>query len=287
MLSWPAYMKSLQDRFGFGQLGNPMKELVNLKQQGEVHSLKVESIFYKARSDYQEVLVFESSSYGKMLILNGIVQLTGKDVYAYREMITHLPLCSIPSPKTVLVVGGGDGGVLAEISRYSSAEHIDICEIDRMVIEVSKKFFLELAIGFEDPRVCFHVDPVGPVKELIEKPFFDTLARALRPGGVLCNMAESMRLHSVHYAWVSVPTYPSGVIGFLICSTERPIVDFLNPINPIEKLEGAYQHKRELRYYNSEMHKAAFSLPSFLKMELILLVDAHGAIQKEPVRIVD
>nr|KJB23788.1 hypothetical protein B456_004G115100 [Gossypium raimondii] len=263
---WFSESQSSSDKAGkMVYFNNPM-------WPGEAHSLKVESILYKASSDYQEVLVFE-----------------------------------------VLVVGGGDGGVLAEISRHSSVEHIDICEIDRMVIEVSKKFFPELAAGFEDPRVCLHVgdaveflrnvpegkydviivdssDPVGPAQELVEKPFFDTLARALRPGGVLCNMAESMWLHthliddmisicreifkgSVHYAWASVPTYPSGVIGFLICSTEGPAVDFLNPINPIEKLEGAHQHKRELRYYNSQMHKAAFSLPSFLKREVRLLCD--------------
>nr|KJB52600.1 hypothetical protein B456_008G269900 [Gossypium raimondii] len=124
---------------------------------GEAHSLKVESILFKEKSDYQEVLVFESSTYGKVLVLDGIVQLTEKDECAYQEMIAHLPLCSIPSPKTVLVVGGGDGGVLREISRHSSVEHIDICEIDKMVIDVSKKFFPELAVGFEDPRVDLHV----------------------------------------------------------------------------------------------------------------------------------
>ncbi|XP_039011015.1 spermine synthase-like [Hibiscus syriacus] len=239
---------------------------------GEAHCLKVESILYQAKSDYQEVLVFETSSYGKVLALDGIIQLTEKDEFAYQEMITHLPLCSIPSPKTVLVVGGGDGGVLRERSRHSSVEHIDICEIDRMVIEVSKKFFPALAAGFEDSRVFLHVgktkqsgfddvyhilqlivfscmiltaveflrhvpegkydaiivdssDPVGPAQELVKKPFFETIARALRPGGVLCNMAESMWLHthviddmvsicgeilkgSVHYACASVPTYP-------------------------------------------------------------------------------
>ncbi|KAK7856823.1 spermine synthase, partial [Quercus suber] len=207
-------------------------------------------------------------------------------------LLLHDFACWFSSSVLVLVVGGGDGGVLREIARHSSVEQIDICEIDKMVIDVSKKFFPELAVGFEDPRVHLYVgdaveflrnapegkydaiivdssDPVGPAQELVEKPFFDTAARALRPGGVLCNMAESMWLHthliqdmisicretfkgSVHYAWTSVPTYPSGVIGFLICSTEGPPVDFLNPINPIEKLEGALKHKRELRFYNSE-----------------------------------
>ncbi|KAG2399707.1 Spermine synthase [Vigna angularis] len=256
---------------------------------GEAHSIKVEKILYREKSDYQEVLVFESSTYGKVLVLDGIVQLTEKDECAYQEMIAHLPLCSIPSPKTVLVVGGGDGGVLREVSRHSSVEHIDICEIDQMVIDVSRKFFPDLAVGFEDSRVHLHVGD-GPAQELVEKPFFDTIAKALRSGGVLCNMAESMWLHthliqdmisicretfkgSVHYAWASVPTYPSGVIGFLLCATEGPPVDFVNPINPIEELEGANEHKRELRFYNSEMHSAAFALPGFLKREVSLLRD--------------
>ncbi|KAK8714782.1 hypothetical protein V6N13_042131 [Hibiscus sabdariffa] len=303
--------------------GRKMAYFNNPMWPGEAHSLKVENLLFKEKSDYQEVLVFESSTYGKVLVLDGIVQLTEKDECAYQEMIAHLPLCSIPSPKTVLVVGGGDGGVLREISRHSSVEHIDICEIDKMVIDASKLFFPELAVGFEDPRVHLHVgdaieflrhvpkgkydaivvdssDPVGPAQELVEKPFFETVAQALRPGGVLCNMAESMWLHthliedmisvcretfkgSVHYAWTSVPTYPSGVIGFLLCSTEGPPVDFLNPINPIEKLDGAYHHKRELRFYNSEMHRAAFALPSFLKREFLVeffYAFAYGSLGK-------
>lgn len=281
---------------------------------GEAHSMKVEKILYEGKSEFQDVLVFESALYGKVLVLDGIVQLTEKDECAYQEMITHVPLCSIPSPKTVLVVGGGDGGVLREISRHTSVEHIDICEIDKMVIDVSKEFFPELAVGFDDPRVHLHIedavkflqrapkgkydaiivdssDPVGPAQELVERPFFETIARALRPGGVLCNMAESMWLHthfiesmvsicreifkgSVHYAWTSVPTYPSGTIGFVICTTAGPAVDVKNPVNPIEKVEGAIEYKRELKFYNSEMHRAAFALPTFLKREVSSLRDS-------------
>ncbi|CAN7139678.1 unnamed protein product [Brassica rapa subsp. narinosa] len=282
---------------------------------GEAHSLKVEKVLFKDKSDYQEVLVFESATYGKVLVLDGILQLTEKDEFAYQEMIAHLPLCSTPSPKNVLVVGGGDGGVLREISRHSSVEVIDICEIDKMVIDVSKKFFPELAVGFEDPRVQLHIgdaveflqqspegkydaiivdssDPVGPAQALVEKPFFETLARALKPGGVLCNMAESMWLHThliedmisvcrqtfknVQYAWSSVPTYPSGVIGFILCSTDGPAVDFKNPINPIEKLDGAMTYKREMKFYNSDMHRAAFALPTFLRREVASLLSSSS-----------
>ncbi|XP_051137891.1 spermine synthase-like [Andrographis paniculata] len=281
---------------------------------GEAHSLKVEEILFKEKSMYQEVMVFQSTMYGKVLVLDGIVQLTEKDECAYQEMIAHLPLCSIKSPTNVLVVGGGDGGVLREIARHDSVKLIDICEIDQMVIDVSKRYFPDLATGFEDPRVHLHLgdaieflrqvpegnydavivdssDPVGPAQELVERPFFDMIARALRPGGVLCNMAESMWLHthliqdmiticrdtfkgSVRYAWTSVPTYPSGVIGFVLCSTEGPPVDFLQPINPIENLEeNSLENKRQLKFYNSEVHRAALALPTFVKREVEALRD--------------
>ncbi|CAN6444430.1 unnamed protein product [Victoria cruziana] len=263
---------------------------------GEAQSLKVEKILYQGKSKYQEIMVFESTSYGKVLVLDGIVQLSEKDECAYQEIIAHIPLCSIKSPKNVLVVGGGDGGVLREISRHPSVERIDICEIDEMVINVSKQFFPDLYVGFEDPRVHLHVgdateflrvaprgtydviivdssDPIGPAVELVETPFFVSTARALRPGGILINQMESMWLGkqlirdiltncrgvfkgSVRYAWTSVPTYPSGVIGFLVCSTEgdEPI-NFLEPVNPIERLEleGSTNSKRELKFYNSEV----------------------------------
>ncbi|PQM40958.1 spermidine synthase [Prunus yedoensis var. nudiflora] len=172
-----------------------------------------------------------------------------------------------------------------------------------MVVDVSKQFFPAVAIGYEDPRVTLHVgdgvaflkavpagtydavivdssDPIGPAQELFEKPFFQTVANALRPGGVVCTQAESIWLHmhiiedivancrqifkgSVNYAWTTVPTYPSGVIGFMLCSTEGPAVDFKHPVNPIDASDS--QKSRPLKFYNSEIHTAAFCLPSFAK----------------------
>ncbi|KAJ6793119.1 putative spermidine synthase 1 [Iris pallida] len=272
---------------------------------GEAHSLKVEKILFQGKSDYQNVMVFESSTYGKVLILDGVIQVTERDECAYQEMITHLPLCSIPNPKKVLVVGGGDGGVLREVARYSSVEQVDICEIDKMVVDVSKQFFPNLALGFEDPRVKLHIgdgvaylknaqegtydaiivdssDPIGPAQELFEKPFFESVARALRPGGVVCTQAESIWLHmhiiedivsncrqvfkgSVNYAWTTVPTYPSGVIGFMLCSTEGPLVDFKHPVHKIDENDVLNKSKGPLKFYNPDIHSAAFCLPSFAK----------------------
>ncbi|KAI4304959.1 hypothetical protein MLD38_040412 [Melastoma candidum] len=283
---------------------------INPMWPGEAHSLKVEKVLFRGKSDYQDVVVFQSATYGKVLVLDGVIQLTERDECAYQEMITHLPLCSIPSPKKVLVIGGGDGGVLREVARHSSVETIEICEIDKMVVEVSKQFFPDVAIGFDDPRVTLHIgdgvaflkavpegkydaiivdssDPIGPAQELFEKPFFESLAKALRPGGVICTQAESIWLHmhiiediaancrqvfkgSVNYAWTTVPTYPSGVIGFMLCSTEGPPVDFKHPVNPIDTDENIRKFRRPLKFYNSEIHTAAFCLPSFAKKVLDL-----------------
>ncbi|KAK4402812.1 Spermidine synthase [Sesamum angolense] len=272
---------------------------------GEAHSLKVEKILFQGKSDYQNVIVFQSSTYGKVLVLDGVIQLTERDECAYQEMITHLPLCSISNPKKVLVIGGGDGGVLREVARHASVEKIDICEIDKMVVDVAKEYFPSVAVGFEDPRVTLHIgdgvaflkavpegtydavivdssDPIGPAQELFEKPFFQSVAKALRPGGVVCTQAESIWLHmhiiedivancrqifkgSVNYAWTTVPTYPSGVIGFMLCSTEGPPVDFKKPINPIDADDSHVKTKGPLKFYNSEIHSAAFCLPSFAR----------------------
>lgn len=272
---------------------------------GEAHSLKIEKILYQGKSEYQNVMVFQSATYGKVLVLDGVIQVTQRDECAYQEMITHLPLCSIQNPKKVLVIGGGDGGVLREVSRYPSVEQINICEIDKMVVDVSKEFFPNLAVGFEDPRVNLHIgdgvaflknvpegtydaiivdssDPIGPAQELFEKPFFELVARALHPGGVVCTQAESIWLHmdiieaivsncrqvfkgSVNYAWTTVPTYPSGVIGFMLCSREGSPVDFQHPVHKIDENDDFNKSKGPLKFYNPEIHSAAFCLPSFAR----------------------
>ncbi|GMY24892.1 spermidine synthase 2-like [Fagus crenata] len=276
-----------------------------LEPIGQAHFLKVEKILFQGSSKYQSMMVFQSSSYGKVFVLDGALQLTEKDECAYQEMISHLPLCSIPNPKKVLLIGGGDGGILREISRHSSVEKIDICEIDTMLVDVYKKYFPDVAVGYEDPRVTLHVrdgiaflesnpgenydaiivdafDPIRHDHELFKTSFFEFVAKALRPGAVLCIQAESIWFHSldieelvtkcrqifkgsVEYAWTNVPAYPSGIIGFLLCSTEGPPVNFKSPVNPIDPNDCYGVAKEPLKFYNSEVHSAAFCLPSFAK----------------------
>ncbi|PKI59147.1 hypothetical protein CRG98_020513 [Punica granatum] len=112
------------------------KRKLEKDENGEARFYEVEKVLFHGKSKYQELLVFQSTKHGKVAILDGCLQLTEKDEFAYQEMLTHLALCSIPNPMKVLLVGGGDGGILREISRHASVELIDICEIDEMIIKI-------------------------------------------------------------------------------------------------------------------------------------------------------
>jgi len=264
---------------------------------GQRMSLKVKKILFRERSDLQDILVFESTSYGKVLVLDGVIQLTERDECAYQEMIAHVPLLVHPNPQRVLIVGGGDGGVLREVARHPSVREIFMCEIDSVVCSVARRFFGDtVATSFDDPRLillhedgakfledtrdCFDViivdssDPVGPAESLFEMKFFEKAAKRLEPeNGVLCTQGECMWLHldliksvmescgnlfpSVNYAYTCVPTYPSGQIGFVI-SSKCPGVQLSMPCREISDELTA-----SLKYYSPEVHQAAFVLPRF------------------------
>jgi spermidine synthase len=259
-------------------------------------TLKVNKVLDHHRSDYQDVLVFESANFGNVLVLDGVIQVTERDEFSYQEMITHIPMYAHPNPERVLVIGGGDGGVLREIAKHPSVKEIVICEIDKDVIDVSKKYLPKLAQGFDDPRVTVHVmdgnvfmqanqasfdviitdssDPIGPASVLFETPFYNAMHASLRDGGIVCTQGECMWLHlhlirplitaisktytSVEYAYTTIPSYPSGQIGFIIATKERGSCKKAARIPDEKTQEG-------LNYYTPELHSAAFALPAFCK----------------------
>ena len=247
------------------------------------------------------------SSHALVLKYTGVIQCTDRDEFSYQEMITHLPVCALPhTPKKALVVGGGDGGVLRELSRYESLEEIHIAEIDGMVIDVSKKYFPQMAVGFSDPRVSVHVcdgikfvqdaeentydviivdssDPVGPAEVLFQEPFFQYMHRALKPGGIVCTQAESQWYHleiikslaamckkvfvggTVQYGYTTIPTYPSGQIGFMVCTKKGDGDDNDPRVAKRDVGSANAESLGPLKYYNRDLHAAAFTLPTFAR----------------------
>ncbi|XP_043937138.1 spermidine synthase [Protopterus annectens] len=269
---------------------------------GQAMSLQVEEVLYHKRSRFQDVLVFRSKTYGNVLVLDGVIQCTERDEFSYQEMIANLPLCSHPNPKKVLIIGGGDGGVLREVVKHPSVESVVQCEIDEDVITVSKKYLPGMSQGYSNPKLTLHVgdgfefmkqnqdafdviitdssDPVGPAESLFKESYYQLMKTALHEGGILCCQAECQWLHlelikemkhfckslfpAVDYAYCTIPTYPSGQIGFLLCS-KNPNTSFSDPV---QKLTPEKVDEMHLKYYNSEVHRAAFVLPEFSRKVL-------------------
>lgn len=258
-------------------------------------SLKVKEHLYHHQSEYQMVDVIDTLEFGRILILDGLVMLTERDEAAYHEMIVHLSAFTHPHPRRALVVGGGDGGSVRELLKHSSIESVDLVEIDREVVEVSRKYLPGLSSGFDDPRVNLFfedgigfvegvksrydlavvdsIDPVGSAVGLFEKPFYQSVFEALTDEGIMTAQAESplydrhisrgmlaklKTIFPVALPYLSViPTYPSALWTFIIASKSRhPLEDF--------REEAAMELDGRLNYYNSGIHRAAFALPGEL-----------------------
>jgi spermidine synthase len=110
-------------------------------------------LIHASQSNYQHIEVFETKYFGKLLRLDGIIQMTEFDEANYHEMIAHVPLNCHESPESVLVVGGGDGGAVREILKHENVKKVDLVEIDEQVINTSKKFFPDVSKSLDDPRL--------------------------------------------------------------------------------------------------------------------------------------
>ncbi len=269
-------------------------------------SIKVDKQLYSGHSEFQRIDVFESPEFGRFLTLDGYMMLTEKDEYIYHEMITHVPMAVHPNVKKVLVIGAGDGGAVRELIRYESIEHIDMVEIDELVVEVCKKYLPKTACGFGDPRVHLYfedglrfirskeneydliivdsTDPFGPGEGLFTKEFYGNCYKALKEDGIMVNQHESpfydadakacMRAHKriVESFPISrvyqahIPTYPSGHWLFGFASKKYHPVHDLN--GTAWKLLGIHT-----RYYTPKLHEGAFYLPAYVE-ELLRSVES-------------
>ncbi|PWA12911.1 spermidine synthase [Pueribacillus theae] len=268
-------------------------------------SIRVEKQLYSAQSEYQRIDVFESKEFGRFLTLDGYLMLTEKDEFIYHEMITHVPMAVHPNPQNILVIGAGDGGAVRELVRYQQVEHIDLVEIDGLVIDVCKTYLPQIASGFDEPRVHIHLedgvkfvrscenkydliivdstDPFGPGEGLFTKEFYGSCYKALREDGIMVNQHESpfyvgdatamQRAHKrivdsfpISYVYQAhIPTYPSGHWLFGFASKAYHPISDLN-------MEAWNELGIKTRYYNTKLHAGAFSLPTYVEE---LLKDAE------------
>ena len=249
------------------------------------------ALLHRETSKYQDIQIRQHPHFGRMLILDDVVQLTERDEFFYHEMLVHPVLHTHPDPKHVLIIGGGDGGTMREVLRHKGVESVTLVEIDERVVAVSREYFPTLRSGFEDSRaeVVFtdgikHVqtpprkydaiivdstDPVGPAENLFAGDFYKAAADALTMNGLFVTQSESLMFHAkfvteVHnrlkaafpiadcYAQ-AIATYAGNWWTFSVGSKQ------LNPRTPKRS------PKMTTRLYSAEVHRKAFLAKSIMK----------------------
>jgi spermidine synthase len=270
---------------------------------------RVERTLFSGESDFQHIDIVETSGFGKMLFNDSTAMISERDEFIYHEMISHVPLFVHPGAERVLVIGGGDGGTVREVLKHPAVSHCRLVEIDPLVVEGCRKHIPVTAAALDDPRaqvtigdgvefvavteerydlvVVDSTDPVGPATPLFGSEFYGNVKRVLEPGGVVVSQAESSLLEldaqksllrilsgvydRVHlYNYVNM-TYPGGLWSFSFATDGE-----LCPVSGLDEAR-VERYGIEFRYYNPEVHRAAFALPTFQARELAPFLTPVGA----------
>ena len=258
------------------------------------YSYEVSRILYHRKSKFQDIMVFENPFFGKILVLDGVVQITERDEFFYHEMLVHIVLNSHPDPKKVIVIGGGDGGTVREVLKHKSVEKVFFIEIDKDVINVSKKFFPSVASGVGDRRVeikCMDgaefiksrrsdidavivdsTDIVGFAKSLFTRSFFRSINGSLTENGMFVTLSESLHFHKdmvvdvqktmksafpvVDLYTAPIATYAGNWWTFSVGSKR------------LDPREIRRKEKIKAKYYSPDIHRSAF-LPKDMYAKLL------------------
>lgn len=255
------------------------------------------TVLYETQTKYQKLVILDNHTFGRVMMLDDIFQTTERDEFIYHEMITHVPILAHGSVKSVLVIGGGDGGALEEILKHKDIQKVTMIEIDEIVVEISKKYLSSICKdAFDDPRTDLRIengidfvvnckdqydviivdstDPVGPGEVLFTKEFYQSCKQCLTFNGILViqngvpflqtqELKDSLSNLKEFFSDVTcytatIPTYSGGVMAFSWATND-------NTIN-FKTLDRRYElSKIKTLYYSPEIHQAAFVLPQYLK----------------------
>lgn len=262
-------------------------------------ALKIKKKLASQQSDFQLVEVYETESFGNLLMLDGCTMVSSRENFLYHEMMTHPALFTHPNPKTVVIIGGGDCGTLREVLRHPGVEKAYQIDIDEVVTQMSEKYFPELCESNDDPRadiqfddgikfmadaaddsidiiIVDSTDPVGPGEGLFNHAFYANCLRALKSDGIFVQQSESPLIHlklinemrdamtDVGFAdlqHVNFPQmiYPSGWWSATLAKKSGLFSDFRRE----EAKQAAVDWN--LEYYNEDVHQGALALPNFVK----------------------
>jgi spermidine synthase len=264
---------------------------------GTAFSLATTTLLHQEKSAYQNIEIYETKTFGNLMVLDGFIMLTTRDNFLYHEMMSHPALFSHSHPKHVAIVGGGDCGTLQQVALHSCVEKITQIEIDERVTRVSEQYFPELCTSNNDPRAKFEfydainwmqnapensidiiivdsTDPIGPAEGLFQKQFYQYCWSALSENGLVIQQSESPL---VHWESITKPMHNEmQAAGF----NQTKTLFFPQPVYPTGWWSATMAAKSDIhlirdrdaknltfdtKYYNYDIHLSAFAMPSFLK----------------------
>jgi spermidine synthase len=260
----------------------------------------------RVQSPFQDIAIFETDSHGRVMTLDGVVQITERDEFVYQEMLTHVPLLAHGAAKNVLIIGAGDGGVLKHVLMHKGVERAVMVEIDGEVIDLAKRFLSGIGgDAWNDPRAdvivgdgidyvaqapdgAFDViivdstDPIGVGEVLFTDAFYQNAARILTPRGIVVNqcgvpfmqadeLAETSRRRAQFFSHVSayvaaVPTYVGGYMT--LGWSGKDAASTRLPVEEIARRAEAAGITGKSQYWSPEIHVASFWLPPYIAKHL-------------------
>jgi len=263
--------------------------------------LKADRVLFDSETEHQRLIIFENGDYGRVMMLDGVVQLSTRDEFVYHEMMAHVPLFAHGKAKKTLIVGGGDGGVLREVLKHPEVKSATLCEIDRSVIDLCREHFPDVSAGaFDDKRTRVVIadgtkfmhetderfdvimvdstDPIGPGAVLFTREFYTDCRRALAPGGVLvaqnglpflqpAELKQSVSyyrdLFGDAFAYLATtPSYFGGSMSYGWATDNKKLRR-----RKLRKIERRYKKAGSFptRYWRPDIHLAAFALPNYIR----------------------
>lgn len=259
----------------------------------------VEKMLYEERTELQHLVIFENPRMGRVMALDGAIQTTEADEFVYHEMLTHVPILAHGDVRNVLIIGGGDGGMLREVCRHASVERITMVEIDHAVVDMCKKYLPKHSNGaYDDSRVNLVIDdgmrfvanctekfdviisdcpdPTGPAEVLFSESFYHACQRCLTNDGIFVaqNGTPFLQIDEVqttasnlqglfadwHFYHAAVPTYIGGSMTFAWATDNAQLRKL-----PLATLRQRFADSAIVtRYYNADIHQAAFALPQYV-----------------------
>ncbi len=261
--------------------------------------LKADRVLYDSKTAHQRMVLFQNALFGRVLMLDGVVQTTEGDEFIYHEMLTHVPILAHGRVRRVLIIGGGDGGMLEEVLKHAAVESVTLVEIDPQVIAFSKQYLGKICgKAFDDERtrvviadgvdyvaacedrydliITDSTDPIGPGEVLFTKRYYTACKSCLAPGGVLVTqngvpflqgeeLRGTLRILRQNFADAScylatVPTYAGGPMAFGWASDDTALRR--TPLDVLETRHAAAEIAT--RYYNPRVHQGAFALPGYI-----------------------